>query len=132
MAAPNIYRLSGADAIPLIVRTANIDIATPLEFSNFAGNYSGVTVDIDLDAITGTSVTFSIVGFNDATDDWFIMLSSAAQGSAANVPLTISPYSPVVANVSTCRALPSRIGLITSGTWNPATFGGDLIFFGSR
>lgn len=124
----SVHRLTGADAVPLVARTTNILIASPLEFIP-PGQFTGMTLDIDLDAITGTSVTFSIVGYNDTTDDWHIMLSSAAQASAANVPLTISPHAPTTANVSLTRALPSRVGLITSGTWNPATFGADLIYF---
>ena len=121
------YRLNSA--VPAVSRTTNILIAAPIIFPS-PGDYVGCTLDLDIDSITGTSVTFSLVGFNEETQDWSILLSSAAQASAiGSVPLTISPYTPPTANVALCRALPSRLGLITSGTWNPAVFGGDLVYF---
>jgi hypothetical protein len=123
-----VQRLSDANAVPAVARSANILIATPLEFVP-PGMWTGCTVDFDLDSITGTSITFTLVGYNETTDDWYQLLSTAAVAAPGNVSLTISPITPPAANAALCRALPGRLGLITSGTWSAALFGADIIYF---
>lgn len=103
--------------LPAVSRTANLDSSV----LNTQGARN-VTLDIDVASITGTSVTFTVHGYDDAAAEWFSILASTAQTTAGRVALSIGPDIATAANVGAQRVLPLRIKVTTTGTWNPAVF----------
>lgn len=98
-------------------RTANTESAA----LNTQG-VRNVTFDIDVASITGTSVTFTVHGYDDAAAEWYSILASTAQTTAGRTALSIGPDIVTAANVGACRVLPLRVKVVTTGTWNPAVF----------
>ena len=108
---------------PSAVRTANQSF--PEIFAN--GN-TGIRVDIDITALTGTSVTFTLQYYEATSGTWLTLLASAAQVGAAHITLTVDPRATTSANVALNAILPNRMRVTTTGTWNPATFGVVVTF----
>jgi hypothetical protein len=103
--------------LPAVSRTTNVT-GTAVN----ARGATNVSVDINISAFTGTSITFTIQALDPATNTWFTLLASAAQTGVARLRLNIGPSMPTTANLSVTTVVPPSLRVTTSGTWNPATF----------
>jgi hypothetical protein len=113
----NVNTVSQINA-PSAVRTANASFP---EF--FANGNQGARVDIDITALTGTSVTFTWQYYEATSGTWLTLLAAAAQVGAAHVVLQVDPRIATSANAALNAILPNRMRITSTGTWNPATFG---------
>lgn len=80
----------------------------------------GVTVIVDITAITGTTPTLTVVieGKDPASGKYFTLLSSAALNAVATTVLSVYPGLTASANVAANAALPKtwRVRTVTGGT----------------
>lgn len=84
-----------------------------------------VTVDINVTAFSGTSITFTVQG-KDSQGNWFNVLATAAINATGRSTLTIGPQSPTTTNVSSNRVLPLVMKLVPTGTITSVTYYVDL------
>ncbi len=103
--------------LPHVARTANTTSST---LNAQGGDH--VTFDVNLTAITGTSVTMNIEYYDSNAAAWYSLLVGTALTAAGRQRLSVGVTTPVVANVSTNGVPPIQMRVTTTGTWNPATF----------
>ena len=102
---------------PSAVRTANLSSSRVS-----TQGARDLSVDINVTAITGTSVTFTVEGYDASAGTYFTLVAGVAITAAGRQVLSVGPDFPVTANVSAARVLPLAFRITTTGTWNPATF----------
>lgn len=84
--------------------------------------YRSVTFDVDITAFSGTSITFTIEGFDHLKNGWFTLLASAALSATGHTRYTISPDGADTANSNLADCLPSQVRVTPSGTITSVTY----------
>lgn len=102
----------------------NTHEANPKQISTTSVNT--LTVDINVTAFSGTSITFTVQG-QDSQGNWYTLLASAAISATGRSTLTVGPQSPTAANASANRVVPNRVRVLTSGTITSVNYYVDLI-----
>lgn len=114
------------DAYTLYQSAARLATAPlPVEFS--ADGRKNVRVDINVSAITGTSVTFKIQGYDPAAQAWFDLLTGTAQTGVARTVLQIGPDITTAANAALNAVVPARLRLfVTNSSITTVTYSASL------
>lgn len=108
------------DLLTSAVRTDHADTGAPLRKSN--RHYRGLRLTVDLTDIDGTSITFTIQGYDPLSGKTYTLLASAAQTGAATVSMLIYPGCVAVANLTANTVLPEQWQVTASGTITDATY----------
>lgn len=82
--------------------------------------------DIDIDAFSGTSITFTVEWFDRSAGEWLTLLASAALSATGHTTLTIGPDLGTSANVSLQAVLPEEFRVTPSGTITSVTYSVQL------
>lgn len=94
--------------------------------------WTGLQLGVNITAITGTTPTLTVFidGYDDASDTWYALLTSAALSATGFTLLTVYPAATAVANVSASQVLPKtwRVRYAIAGTTPAvtATIGASL------
>ena len=94
--------------------------AAPYEFN--AAPSDDITVEINVTAFSGTSITFTLQGHDPIANTWYTLVATAAATGTGRLVLHAGPDMPTTTNVSTTRVLPLRVRLLTSGTISSVTY----------
>ena len=86
-----------------------------------------ITVDIDVTAFTGTSITFTLQGYDTAKQGWYTLVATAAISAAGHSTLTVGPEVTIVANAAAQRVVPLRVRLVPSGTITSVTYSASIL-----
>lgn len=84
--------------------------------------YTGLTIDIDITAFTGTSITFTVQAKDPVAGTYSTLLASAALAAPGHTVLIVDPRVPAVANASAQRPLPKQWRIVPSGTITSVTY----------
>lgn len=82
----------------------------------YAQGRTGLRLDVNVSAITGTSVTFTLQAYDPMTQTWFTLLASAAVVAASRIALFVDPRIATAANASAQQVLPNRMRLSVTHT----------------
>jgi hypothetical protein len=86
-----------------------------------------ITVDIDVTAFTGTSITYTLQGYDVAKSGWYTLVATAAITTTGHSILTVGPEVTIVANVAAQRVVPLRVRLVPSGTITSVTYSASIL-----
>lgn len=110
--------------------TKTVTILNPVQHSaawtsaeQFNNGWTGLRLDIDITALTGTSptVTYIVESFDAAKGGWVTELQSSAQSATGHLVLQVDPRVAAVANQAAQRILPQRWRVRTTlGGTSPA------------
>lgn len=93
-----------------------------------AVGFPGVTIYLNITAFTGTSITFTVEGYDVSNGAYFTLLASAAKSSTGRFTLTIDPRVAVSANVAIQLAIPKRWRITPSGTITSVTYSAQAVY----
>ena len=106
------------ELFPMAARTTHV--AAPPSQINLG--FTGVRIDIQINAFTGTSITFTVQYNDPAGGGWLTLLASTALAATGHTVLHIDPRIPAAANVSAQVIVPREIRVLTSGTITSVTY----------
>jgi hypothetical protein len=104
--------------------------ATPTAVEIEVDGHKGVEVYVNITAVTSTpSTTFAIDSWDEITQAYVNLVTSAAQAGVATVRLTVYPGAPVSANVSANANIRNKIRIApVHGNANSMTYTVDACF----
>jgi len=106
--------------ISLFPSKARTTHASSAPFSG--GGYSGLVIDINISAFTGTSITFTLEFYDTAAGAWVTLLASAAKSATGRFTLTVDPRIASSANVAVQSGPRRKMRLTPSGTITSVTY----------
>lgn len=109
---PNLRTQTGYD----IVLDNKVRTAVETPSSQFANGATGIRLDINIAAITGTSITFTVQGYNPANGTWSTLLASAAKTATGDTVLQIDPRQAAATNLTAQAIVPDRFRLLVTHT----------------
>jgi hypothetical protein len=83
--------------------------------------YSGLRIDINISAFSGTSITYTVQAHHAAADVWVTLLASSAQTGTGNVDLHVDPRATAAANSVASKILTREVRVLSSGTITSVT-----------
>lgn len=117
MAGPTFFPRTFETYLPLEARTSH-----PTAVAVDQGSYRGVKIYIDITALTGTSLTFTLQAVDPVTGTASTVLASAAKAGTGAFTLTVYPDSATVANVALADVMPRQWKITVTGTFTSATY----------
>jgi hypothetical protein len=85
-------------------------------------SYRGVKFYIDITALTGTSLTFTIQAVDPVNGTLSTVLASAAKTGTGAFTLTVAPDATTVANVALSDYAPMKWQITVTGTFTSAAY----------
>lgn len=86
-------------------------------------------VDVDITAFTGTSITFTVQGYDTGSATWVTLLASAALSATGHTVLMVGISVPTTANISAAVLPPKRVRVLPSGTITSVTYSVGAVWF---
>jgi len=117
MAGATFFPRTYETYLPTAARTSH-PTAVPVDQSS----YRGAKFYIDITALTGTSLTFTIQAVDPVTGNVSTVLASAAKTGTGPFTLTVYPGTTTVANVALSDVMPRRWQITVTGTFTNATY----------
>lgn len=102
---------------PLAARTTH---ASSAEITN--NGSSGVNIDFNISAFSGTSITYTLEYYNEAESAWVTLLASAAKSGTGRFTFIVDPRIATAANVSLQSVAKKRMRVTPSGTITSVTY----------
>ncbi len=110
--------------LPSAVRDLTTPRYSPAQNTGYS---TGVRIDIDMTTVTSTkNATFAIEGYDRVADEWFALITSAAQTSTGRIALQVDPRLAAVTNLTANAILPSQFRLKASGTDTLSEFSAQM------
>jgi hypothetical protein len=111
----NRYNLLSSEA-----RTDHDDTGSVLRKYN--AHFKGLRLTVEVSAFTGTSITFTIQGYDPLSDSVYTLLASAAITGTGTTTYLIYPGCVAVANAVANNVLPEAWQVTATGTITSATY----------
>lgn len=108
---------------PSLARTTHADSAVEQN-----DGWTGLRVDLDITAFTGTSITFTIQYYDPGKGDWLTLLASAAQTGTGHVTLHVDPRMTTASNTILAAIVPKKWKLVPSGTITSVTYSASFVY----
>ena len=94
----------------------------------YSGGSRSLRVHIDIDAFSGTSITFTVQYYDSGTGEYFTLLASAALSATGQTVLQVGPDIAASANAIAQTYLPERIRVVPSGTITSVTYSLEFVW----
>lgn len=115
----------GQRAITLFPSAARTSHSNSAEINTQSAE--NITVDIDVTAFTGTSITFTLQGYDTAKQGWYTLIASAAISATGHSILSVGTSIAAAANAAANRVVPLRARLVPSGTITSVTYSAAIL-----
>ncbi len=96
--------------------------ALPTVSPRFTPDFTGIRLIVNITALTGSSLTFTLRGYNEVTNATSTLLASAVLSSTGTTVLQVYPGATAAANTAANAILPDKWDVTVTGTAGTATY----------